>query len=337
MGRRVSGRELIVATAVGVDVAGYLGVVSHEALRFFRPATAGGFGAAAACAKLAGAPAAQIAHAFGLQLAQFSGTMQAHVEASPVLPMQVGFNARAGLQSADLAAAGLTAPLGSLDGPFGYLPLVEGVFDLSKIALGSRWLIAELAHKPYPAGRATHGMVEALMTLRAAHQFGPDDVADILVSGPPILLRLTGRPDVARPSPAYARLCMGYVAAKVLLNGRIGVEHYRGEAQLYDARTHELAAKVRTVEDGTTNHSALAPQTVAVTLNSGEVLRWRCESMLAAPDRRLTRAQNVEKFLTNWSFAHAPLGEPGGFIEAVENLEALDDVASLSGHLEARV
>ena len=103
----VSGRDLIVATAVGVDVACYLGIASNQALRFFRPATAGGFGAAAACGRLGGLDVGQITNAFGLQLAQMSGTMQAHVEASPALPLQVGMNAQAGLQSADMAAAGL--------------------------------------------------------------------------------------------------------------------------------------------------------------------------------------------------------------------------------------
>jgi 2-methylcitrate dehydratase PrpD len=330
----VSGRDLLLATAVGVDVASYLGIVSNQALRFFRPATAGGFGAAAACAKLAGLDAPRIAHAFGLQLAQMSGTMQAHVEASPALPLQVGMNARAGLQSCDMAEAGLPAPRFSLDGPFGYLDLVEGVYDLAAMdeGLGRRWVIAELAHKPFPAGRATHGVVEAILTLRAAHGFAAEDVEEIVVAGPPVLKRLTGRPDIPAPSPAYARLCMGYVAAKVLLHGRIGVEHYRCEAELNDPATHKLAARVRTIEDGTTNQSALAPQSVTIRLGSGEELRWACESMLASPTRRLTRAQHLAKFRRCWDFAEGTL--PGtareALIAAIDDVESLGDVRQLA-------
>jgi 2-methylcitrate dehydratase PrpD len=330
----VSGRALILATALGVDVASYLGIASTQALRFFRPATAGGFGAAAACARLAGLSEPEIAHAFGLQLAQMSGTMQAHVEASPALPLQVGMNARAGLQSCDLAAAGLPAPRRSLDGPFGYLDLVEGIYDLAPIdaGLGRRWLIAELSHKPYPAGRATHGVVEAILTLRAAHGFAADDVEEIIVSGPPVLKRLTGRPDIPAPSPAYARLCMGYVAAKVLLNGRIGVEHYRGEAELNDPATHALAARVRTVEDGSTNQSALAPQTVIIRLRSGTKLNWACESMLASPARRLTREAHLAKFRGCWEFAEGalPAAARERLIEQVEGLETLPDASLLA-------
>jgi 2-methylcitrate dehydratase PrpD len=330
----VSGRELMIATAVGVDVASYLGIASNQALRFFRPATAGGFGAAAACAKLAGLSETQIAHAFGLQLAQMSGTMQAHVEASPALPLQVGMNARAGLQSCDLAAAGLAAPRGSLDGPFGYLALVEGIYDLAPIhaGLGTRWLIGELSHKPFPAGRATHGAVEAILTLRAGHGFGPEDIEQITVSGPPVLKRLTGRPDIPAPSPAYARLCMGYVAAKVLLNGRIGVEHYRGAAELNDPATHALAARVRTIEDGSTNQSALSPQSVQIRLKSGTTLNWACETMLASPSRRLTRAQHLAKFRRCWDFAEGVLPDVARerLIELVDGLETLADASVLA-------
>jgi 2-methylcitrate dehydratase PrpD len=330
----VSGRELILAAAVGVDVACYLGIASNQALRFFRPATAGGFGAAAATGKLAGLDAARIAHAFGLQLAQMSGTMQAHVEASPVLPLQVGMNARAGLQSTDLAATGLAAPRFALDGPFGYLPLVEGIYDLEPVyeGLGSRWLIAELAHKPFPAGRATHGAVEAVLTLRAEHGFAAEDVEEIVVAGPPVLKRLCGRPDIPNPTPAYARLCLAYVVAKVLINGRIGVEHYRGEAELTDPATHAIAARIRTVEDGTTNQSALAPQSVLIRLRSGAELRWECETMLASPARPLTHEQHLEKFRRCCEFGEQALSEPAreGLIAAVDALEDLPDVRALA-------
>lgn len=328
----VSGRDLITAVAVGVDVAGWLGIASNAPLRFFRPATAGGFGATAAVARLTGMDAATLAHAFGVQYAQTSGTMQPHVEASPVLPMQVGFNARAALASCAVAASGITAPRFSLDGPFGYLPLMEGDFDLDRVwaDLGRRFLVAELSHKPFPAGRATHGGIEGVAALQAAHGFAANDVAEIVVSGPPVLKRLTGRPDIASPTAAYARLCMGFVVAKTLQHGTVDLDHYRGDA-LTDPLTHRLAALVRTEEDGTTDPNALAPQTVAVRLHDGRELVWACDAMLASPARRLTRAQHLAKFRRCWSFADASFTEVARetMIERVDVLETLDDVAEL--------
>jgi 2-methylcitrate dehydratase PrpD len=329
----VSGRDLITAVAVGADVSGYLGIASTQALRFFRPATAGGLGAAAAVGRLAGFDEKMIAHAIGIQYAQSSGTMQAHVEASPVLPMQVGFNARAALQSIDIAATGIPAPRFSLDGPYGFLPLMEGGFDLSPVleGLGHRWLVAELSHKPFPAGRATHGGIEGALALQAEHRFAPDDVAEIVISGPPVLARLTGRPDVADPTPAYARLCMGYVVAKALLRGRLGVEHYRGAAELRDPATHALAARVRTITDGSDDPNALAPQTVTLTLRSGQTLKWSCETMLASSARRLPQNMHLEKFRRCLEFSADGLAPGAGekLIAIVDQLEQVSDVREI--------
>jgi len=50
-GKPVSGRDFLLAVALGVDVAAFLGVACTGPVRFFRPATAGGFGAAACTGK----------------------------------------------------------------------------------------------------------------------------------------------------------------------------------------------------------------------------------------------------------------------------------------------
>jgi aconitate decarboxylase len=89
----VSGAELIAAIAVGVDIAAGLGLASRAGFRFFRPATAGGFGAVAAAGRLLGLDRKGLEAAFAWQLAQVSGTMQAHAEGSPLLPVQVAFTA----------------------------------------------------------------------------------------------------------------------------------------------------------------------------------------------------------------------------------------------------
>ena len=329
----VSGADLLVATAVGVDVSGWIGSSSTQPLRFFRPATAGGFGAAAAVARLAGLDEDGIVRAFGLQYAQTSGTMQAHIEASPVLPLQVGFNSRAALQSVDLAMTGLDAPRGSIDGPFGYLPLMEGGFDLTamRAELGKTWLVAGLSHKPYPAGRATHGAIEGVMALREQHGFAPDDVAEIVVTVPPLTGRLISRPDVPDPLPNYARLCTGFVLAKVLQHGRLDLAHFRGDA-LRDPLTHRLAALVRVAADDNPDPNALVPQWLSVRLRNGRLLEWSCDAMLASATRPLTPQQHREKFRTCCTFAARPwsTAESDRLIDLVERLEDVADVNVLT-------
>jgi aconitate decarboxylase len=329
----ISGKQLLAAVAVGVDVSGWIGIASTQPLRFFRPATAGGFGAAAAVARLAGLDTPGIVRAFGLLYAQTSGTMQAHVEASPALPLQVGFNSRAALQAVDLAHAGLPGPRGSIDGPFGYLPLMEGGYTLDRVRaeLGRTWLVAGLAHKPYPAGRATHGAIEGVAVLRERHGFATDDVAEIVLTVPPLTGQLISRPDVPDPLPNYARLCTAFVVAKVLQHGELHLSHYRGN-ELSDPRTHELAAIVRVQMDSNPDPNALVPQHLVVRLRDGRELHWSCKSMLASAERPLTREQHLAKFRRCCAFAGRPwqAAEADALIATVDRLETLDDVRVLT-------
>lgn len=327
------GTELIAALAVGVDIAAGLGLASRAGFRFFRPATAGGFGAVAAAGRMLGLDQPTLEAAFAWQLAQASGTMQAHVEGSPILPVQIAFNARAALQSCELAPLGFTAARAVFEGPFGYLPLFEGAHDLAPVldSLAQAGRMAEFSHKPYPAGRATHGGIEGVMTLRAEHGFAVADVARIEVIAPPLIVRLVGRPPRPDAGPSYARLCMAYAIAKTLQHGALDLSHFRGDA-LVDPETYALAARVETRDDGSTDPNALAPQTVVVHLRDGRALRWRSETMLAHPARPLTRAQHLAKFHRCLSFSAEPLasGAAAQLIDTVDRLEEMTDVRGLS-------
>jgi 2-methylcitrate dehydratase PrpD len=195
----VSGKDLITAVAIGVNVSAGLGIASRSAMTFFRPATAGGFGATAAVGRLIGLSHEALVQAFGLQYAQTSGTLQPHAEGSVSLPLQVGLNSRAAVQSCDWAQVGLPGPRDVFEGQYGYFRLFEGPdqWDLdatNDCAAGRRWLISELSHKPYPAGRATHGGVEGLQILRKNEDGStilPEEVEQVISEYYPY----TGRPE----------------------------------------------------------------------------------------------------------------------------------------------
>src|ERR1700758_1672141 len=125
----VSGPELITAVAVGADIAAGLGLAARAGFPFFPPRTARGFGAGAAVARLRDLDRNRLEAAFAWQLAQASGTMQAHTEGSPMLPVQIAFNARAAVQSCELAALDFAPAHAVFEGPYGYLALFEGAFE----------------------------------------------------------------------------------------------------------------------------------------------------------------------------------------------------------------
>lgn len=326
-----SGAELIAAVAVGVDIAAGLGLASRAGFRFFRPGTAGGFGATAAAARLIGLDKPALQAAFAWQLAQASGTMQAHVEGSPILPAQLAFNARAAVQSCELAQLGFAAASAVFEGPFGYLPLFEGEAALEPVldSLGRDWHLAAFSHKPFPAGRATHGGIEGAMALQARHGFAAKDVAAVEVKAPPLIVRLVGRPSRPEAGASYTRLCMAWTVARVLIAGRIDLADYRDA--LMDRATLELARRVSVTTDGNPDPNALTPQRVTVRLRNGAEHSWTCEAMLANPARPLTEEQHLAKFRRCVEFAAAPLpaGTAERLIETVDRLDTLDDARAL--------
>ncbi|KAF1999157.1 MmgE/PrpD [Amniculicola lignicola CBS 123094] len=331
----VSGKDLITAVAVGVNISAGLGIASKSAMTFFRPATAGGFGATGALGRLMGLSHEYLVQAFGLQYAQTSGTLQPHVEGSTSLPLQVGLNSRAAVQSCYLAQAGFPGPRDVFEGPYGYFRLFEGptLWDLSATyhcLSGKRWLISELSHKPYPAGRATHGGIEGIQVLMKKADgsiMKPEEVKRITITGPPVTARLCARPDIPDPSPNYARLCMSYVASKVVLNGFVDLAHYRG-GELKDPATHELAKRIRMLSDGQEDPNALVPVSVEMETTGGEVKSWKCDQMLASPSRRLSREQHMTKFRRCWEFAAETLSDSARD-ELIEMIDGLEDVVDV--------
>lgn len=331
----ISGARFLAAMAVGVDVAGLLGVATDGALRFFRPATAGGFGATAAIANLAGFDIATTRSAFGHMYGQTSGTLQPHLEGSPLLGLQIGFNARGAIAACDLAAAGIQGPVDVFTGRYGYYKLIEEEgphAERIEHSLGREWQLERLSHKPFPSGRLTHGVVHGLRDLMARHDFAPDDVQEVICRVPPLVRRLVGRPDIADPASNYAKLCLPFVAGVWLAKGACDMPDFRGEA-LRDPRVHEFAAKVTIEPDGNTNENALDPQEITVRLASGATHTLHLAHTYGHPAVPLSAAENEDKFRRCCANALPPRPDitVERLLRQVATIEDLPDVATLVG------
>lgn len=327
----VSGRELILGCSVAVDVATTIGSAARNKLRFFRPAMCGALGATAGIAAMLRLDAATTRSALGIAYSQLSGTMQAHVEGSPVLPMQIGFNTRAALLAIDLARRGITGPGDFLEGPFGYFALVDPDWDPAPFAdLGRVWRITELSHKPFPSGRATHGGVDGALSLQRAHGFRNEEIAAIRVLAPPLVIQLVDRAPSPQMSASYARLCLPYVAATALLRGTVSVEDFDAPA-LRDPARHALAARISVRHDGNPSLNALAPQRVEVDLESGQSFALDLPSVLGAPGRPLGRERHLAKFreAAVSGLQAMPAARIEALIDQVDRLERLADVRAL--------
>ena len=333
-GRPVSGADFLDACILGVDVAVLFGVAATGPMRFFRPATCGGFGAVAALGRLEGFDAATMASAFGLQYGQSSGTLQPHDEGSPLLGLQVGFAARAAFDSIGFARAGIQGPLDVLTGRYGYFLLFEnGVFDLEAAlaALGRPHFIEQVSHKPFPTGRLTHASLTALMQL-LEEGLEADQIATLTCLIPPLPARLVGRPDVPQPPSNYAKLCLPFVLGTYLRHGAAELRHFRELAHLNDTRTHAFARRVEIVVDDNPDQNAMGPVRVRATLNDGSVREAFAAVGIGHYEAPLTEAQHLAKFHQCWGESARAMRTDGAMalIAACATIDHAPDAAALA-------
>lgn len=328
----LDGKELAVALAVAVDLAAGIGVSVSSPIKFFRPANAGIFGATLGIARLRKLSAEQTKDALGYALAFNSGTMQAHVEGKPALPIQIGNAARGAIMACDLAAQGIPGPHDSLEGPFGYFSLFEDEADPAKViaSLGKVWRIAEVSHKPFPTGRAAQGGIVLMQKLKAAG-VRPEDVEQIQLTAPPLIHRLVGRPIKPGMAVNYARLCFQYSGAVALRNGTVGLEDFSDNA-LKDPETLKLGERIQVIDDGGSDPAAFTPQIAIATLKDGREVRAEINALYGSPSDPMTREAHLAKFRScvTFGFGNQRPQIEQQLIELTDQLEEVEDVSVLS-------
>jgi len=328
----VSGIQMMEAIIIAVDVAVELGVAVESPLKFFRPATAGLFGATLGIARLRGFDEAAALSAMGCALAQCAGVMQAHVEGKPTLPVQIAGAARAAVVACDLAEAGLYGPESSLEGPFGYFKMFEDEADAEVAAdrLGKTHRITEVSWKPFPTGRAAQGgivLVQELMKQGVTL----DNLEELTLSAPPIIPRLVNRPIAENMTANYARLCFPYLAPIVLMRGTVGLSDFtRSDLQSEAIRTASKKIKIET--NHITDPAEFVPQSMTARLKNGDEKIAMIGKLFGSPADPLSREQHLEKFRNCVAFglsevkAESPANR---LIDLTDNLERSEDCSEL--------
>jgi 2-methylcitrate dehydratase PrpD len=283
--------EALTALAVGVDIASGLGIAADSALSFFRPATAGLIGAALAVARIEGLSRSQFNDVLGLAYSHCAGTMQAHVEGSIALPLQIANAARAAVQVVDLVKNGLTGPHDALEGPFGYFKLIDQG-DLSRYTatLGQVWRISEVSTKPYPCGRASHAVLAELDDVRTSGEA----ISKIIAHVPPLVARLIDRPITDAMTPAYARLCLPFLSALMLRDGRIDPRRFDTETFSNDG-LRQSAALLRIQVDANPDLNALSSQSLEIAFADGRRVLIGIANTLGSPNAPLNLHQIAAK------------------------------------------
>ncbi|WP_128927581.1 MmgE/PrpD family protein [Bradyrhizobium guangxiense] len=322
--RKLSGREVLTAFILGVDVECRIGnAVSprHYARGWHITSTCGIFGAAAACAKLLRLPAEGIANAIGIAASQSAGNVENLPSAAK--NVSVGNAARNGLFAALLAQQGYEAAPRAIEGPLGWARTMGDEPDLARLfdGLGKTWEIAKNTYKPYPAGIVFHAVIDACFHLRDRLGRRIDQIESVTVHGSALLLARGDRPV---NNERDARVSIHHCVACGLLLGKAGVTEFAPETVIRPD-VAQMRQKVRAELDAQMPDGAAR---VSLHLSSGEVLT---ETVISPRGSQATPLsdRDIEEKLREGVRTGRSDWDADRVIGAVWRLDTIDEVGEL--------
>lgn len=347
----VSGKELLAALVVGIDVACRLGL----SLRYYRgwhnSAICGAFGAAAAASRVLGLDAGQTAHALGIAYSQAAGNIQCIRDGALTKRMQLGFAAKAGVLSAYLARGGVTGTTNTFNGPYGFLRLYDGPLDgdaAEKRArpdgtygehelladLGTRFAVADLSMKPYPNSRAVHPVISGVLDICRTERIAADDVERVTVAVSERTIDRVGRPfDPAKGNPQVeAQFSLPYGVAAAIVRGGVSLRDFEAD-RIGDRAVLALAGRVTLVRNPAFRENL--PVGIELKTKDGRSFSRLVEKLRGAPDDPLSGDEMAAKFHACCDMAVSPLPTERrkAIIDAVNRLEEVGDLRDLTALL----
>lgn len=220
-----AGYEVMIRLARGMNTA-------HYERGWHPTATFGVFGAAASAAKLLGLDTERTTAALAISASLASG-IKANF-GTMVKALHVGQAVRNGLLAAKLAAGGHTANPAALEAVQGFLNVYNGGgnYDATAITAGIggplEVNIGSNPIKAYPCCGSTHAAVYSTIGLRKSHALRGEDVERIDVVVDANRMPHTDRPHLQEA--LSGKFSLQYVVSRALLDGRVGLEHFEGDA-----------------------------------------------------------------------------------------------------------
>ena len=329
---RVSGRDFILAMAIGAELHARLGLACFNSLgKGWHPTMVfGTLAASVAAGRLLGLDAEGLSNALGMAYHQTSGSAQSMRDGVLSKRLGAGFAARNAVTGAFLAADGLTGTRRTLEGNAGLFALYERGEVRTGIVtegLGTSWRTAEYSFKPYPCCRCNHTPIGLGITL---HESGvrAGDVETVEIRMGDVNWLTVGEPyDVTRDSVVHAQFNASYSFARALADGRVDLSTYQKPA-ISDSRIVALAGRTRVVSAPEIDPTAIEPARVKVTLKNGEVKEIASDTIKGSPHDPMSEAEMRAKLRSCLAFGvGASAAEADRLAEVVMELEKSEDAA----------
>ena len=293
--RTVSGRDLLGAFAVGVEVACRIGlvIVAHfrdGAAHWHITNTCGVLGAAAAAGRLLRLTQEQMIYAFAIAGTQACGVRE--VFGSMCKPFHAGKAAQNGVVAALLAQRGFTGTDGIFEGARGLVGVMAKGHDINEATkdLGARWELRQNGLKPYACGQANHGFIDAALALRKQPGVTPQTIKHIQGSveqfAPALVRRRHPR------SGLESKFCYYHSVAAALIDGQALPAQFTDE-RATDPAIESLRNRIDFDEDPSLPRRAVR---VTLELNDGRTYTERVDHPTGTPGNPMSDTMVQEKF-----------------------------------------
>ncbi len=333
--RHVSGRDFILAAAVGYEAYGRLGRAANPgALRrgFHTTGVAGALAAALAVAKLDGDSQGMLA-SMGIAGLCASGLCITFRKGGTLKPFTAGRAAANGVLAARLAAMGVTGADDILEGKDGFFQAYSGQQPNEDVLLAppcKPFAIASSYIKFYPSCRYTHAPIDAALALR--QQVNVDDIVEIVITTYPTAIYLAAKSEW--PADALSsRFNIGFAVAVALVKGSVNISDFDPAKAAADPRIQQIFKKVRFVENAAYDDPERNVRGAAmeITLLSGQKVNVDVPLPVGEPENPASSSRYGEKFasLSRDVWSEERRGQILACIDDLENLKGISQLISL--------
>lgn len=226
----------LIGSEVAVRVGEWLGS-THYQIGFHQTATSGAIGAAMGCARLLDLTPQQARHALGLAATAASGLNGQFGTMGK--PLNAGLAARAGLEAAMWARAGMTADALGLSGKQGLGATHHGAGNMAAFE-GGAWRMTNVSHKFHACCHGLHAMLEALRD-------APGGVTAVQVHTHPCWLSVCNQ--TAPETGMAAKFSFAQTAAMALAGRDTSDSRSFTDAMVRDAKLAKLRDRVTVTAD----------------------------------------------------------------------------------------
>ncbi len=252
----ISGKELIVAAALGNEVvcrlgSAFLGKTYYQG--FHPTSTCGTFGAAVSAARVLKLDVPQTVFCQGIAGSQAAGLMAWNTAGSYTKRFQAGHPAHSGIISALLAQKGFDGPGEIYEGTDGFMQAYSfnREYDTTWITegLGEEWIFAKSSIKLYPCCRYSAGHLDACLDIQGKHKPDPDKIQKIHIRSSDYTIHLLAAPRKLNPQTVVdTQFSMPWQSAIALIDGKIDPDTFTVE-NLHRPDVRQLMPKVEWVVD----------------------------------------------------------------------------------------